>query len=217
MRRLTFVLFAALCVFPALYAQEAASPKSPQSPTAQPEPGSTTETAKRGGGEVKEPGDEDKWVIWKWVNFAILAGGLVYLLRKPMGAFLAGRTEAIRRDIDEAGRLRQEAEERAKEIEKRLSALAQEIENIRTEVRAEFAHDGERIRKETERHVARIQHQAEQEIASIARAATNDLRAQAARLALDLAERRIGERMDHNTQDRLFRGFLASLDKESRS
>jgi|SRR5579884_1779476 len=217
MRRLTFALAAGLWLLPALQAQEQApTAKAPGPPAAQAEPGSTTETAKRGGGEVKEPGDEDKWVLWKWVNFAILAGGLVYLLRKPMVAFLEGRTASIRRDIDEAGRLRAEAEERSKEIERRLSAMAEEIEKIRTEVRAEFAHEGERIRKETERHVARVQHQAEQEIASIARAATNDLRAHAARLALELAERRISERMDGPTQDRLIRSFVSSLDQEAR-
>lgn len=207
MRRV-LVLLAGLYFFSVLQAQN---------PAAQPEPGSTTSTAKPGGGETKEPGDEDKWVVWKWANFVILGAGLVWLTRKAASAYFTGRTERIRRDIDEAARIRQEAEARAAAIEKRLSALGSEIERISTEIRAEFAHEGERIRKETERHVARIQHQAEQEIEAMGRQVRDQLRAHAANLALELAEERLRKRVDRVAQDRLFHGFVSSLDREARS
>jgi F-type H+-transporting ATPase subunit b len=207
MRRL-ILLLAVLYLLPALHAQN---------PAAQAEPGATTETAKRGGGEVKEPGDEDKWVVWKWANFVVLAGGLVWLTRKAASTFFVSRTENIRKEITEAARLREESEARAAEIERRLGVLGDEIERIRTEVRAEFAHEGERIRLETERHLARIQHQAEQEMEAFARAARDQLRAHAATLALDLAEQRIRTRMDAGTQDRLVHGFVESLEREVRT
>src|SRR5581483_249965 len=199
----------------ALLVAPAALPQTNPSSTA--EPGHTTETAKPGGGETKSEGDEDKWLGWNWANFLILGGALVYLTRKSVAAFFTGRTESIRRDIDESKRLREDAEKRAAEIDRRLGALGAEIDKIGREIRAEFAHDGERIRKETERHVERIQHQAEQEIEAIARGAREDLRRNAAKLALEIAEQRIRERVDEPAQSRLVSGFVRSLDRLKRN
>ncbi len=200
----SLILLAGLCLMPAIHAQ--------QSPSAEAAPGSTTEVARKGGGETKDDADSDKWVFWKWANFAILAGGLFWLTRKSVPAFFASRTESIQKDITESARLRQEAESRATEIDKRLSALESEITRMATEIRAEFAHEGERIRKETERHLERIQHQAEQEIEATGRGARDELRRDAAKLALELAEQRIRERMDAPTQSRLVKGFVRSLE-----
>jgi len=153
-------------------------------------------------------------LFWMWANFAILAGGLFFLLRKPTAAFFAGRSESIKKDIAESKLLREEAEKRLAEMDRRLGALGVEIEKLRTEIRAEFAHDGERIRKETERRLARLQQQAEQQIESIGRDAREQLRGHAAKLAIDLAEQRLRERIDANAQQRLVDGFVHSIDRQ---
>ena len=35
----------------------------------------------------------DPWITWKWINFAILAAGLGYLISKTAPAYFKGRSE----------------------------------------------------------------------------------------------------------------------------
>jgi len=163
------------------------------------------------GAEQKEASDEGKWLPWEWANFLILAGGLGYLIGKNAGGFFRSRTESIRKDIAESGRLREEAEAKAREIEGRLAALGAEIERLRAEAGSVFSAEGERIRQETERHLARLRQQTEREVESMTRAARESLHAYAAELALDLAEERIRARMDAPAQARLLDAFTRQL------
>ncbi len=173
-------------------------------------PGSSAGAA-AANGEHKAAGDEGKWLYWKWANFAILAALLGYLIAKNSGPFFRGRTERIQKDMAESGRLREEAEKRAKEMESRLAALGSEIEKLRSSAKAEFTAEGERIRQETERRLKRIQQQTEQEVGLITKAAIDELRATAARLAVDLAEARIRAGMDKPTQSRLVNAFVGEV------
>lgn len=202
--RALLVLAVGLYLSPALLAQ--------QSPSEAPQPGATTETAQPGGGSKEEP-EALKWTAFMWINFAILAGGLYWILRKPTAAFFAGRSEGIRKGIAEAAKLREESEKRIADVDRRLAALGAEIEKIRTEIRAEFAHDGERIREDTKRRLERLQLQAEQEIESIGRDAREQLRRHAAKLAVDMAEQRLRERIDPNAQHQLVEGFVNNIDR----
>jgi len=150
---------------------------------------------------------------WKWANFAILAGLLGYMIYKKAGAFFRSRTEAIRKDIDEAGRLRQEAEERAAGIERRIENLQAEIESLRAGARAEMTAENERLRLETEAGFEKLRRQAEQEISSATKAARHEVRAHAAELAVDLAAGKIRARMTPTTDEALAGAFLDGLGK----
>jgi F-type H+-transporting ATPase subunit b len=155
--------------------------------------------------------DEGKLLPWEWANFLVLAGGLGYLIGKNAGGFFRARTASIRKDITESGKLREEAEARAREIEGRLAALGAEIEKLRAEAIAVFSVEGERIRQETEQHLARLRQQTEREIDSMSKVAREGLHAYAAELALDLAEERIRSRMDPSSQSRLLDAFTRQL------
>ena len=61
------------------------------------------------GGGVHIPWGE---VIKQAINFLILAGVLVYFLRKPLSSFLKERSELLRKAIDDAARARAEAAEK---------------------------------------------------------------------------------------------------------
>jgi len=83
----------------------------------------------------------DPWLGWKWANFAILAIGLGYLIRKSAPAFFKQRSEEIQKGIADAAREKKDAEVRAAAIELRLKGLDKEIEALRTNARAEIAAD----------------------------------------------------------------------------
>jgi F-type H+-transporting ATPase subunit b len=163
-------------------------------------------------GEEQKAAKEGNLVPWQWANFLILAGGLGYLIGKNVPAFFRSRTDGIQKDITESGRIKAEAEARAREIEQRLAALGAEIEKLRAEASGGFAKEGDRIREETEHHLARLQQQTEREIDSMSKLARQSLHSFAAGLALDLAEERIRKGMDAPAQSRLLKAFTVQLE-----
>ncbi len=160
-------------------------------------------------------GEPDSLLIWKIVNFALLAGALGYFIYKKGGPFFVARTESIRRGLDNAARATKEAQARYAEAEERLTNLAAEVEKLRTQARAESAAEGERMRAETERALLKIRQQSEQDIAAIAKAARQELRVYAAELAISLAERRIQERMTPDSEGALLGAMLKDLARRS--
>jgi F-type H+-transporting ATPase subunit b len=153
----------------------------------------------------------DPWMWWKVANFAILAIGLGYLIRKHAPAFFQQRSQQIAQAMVDATKAKTDAEAQAAGIEKRLAGLKAEIETLRGAARAEMTADGERITRETEQRLLKIQNQAVQEIALMTRAGRAELRKYAARLALDLAEQRIRTRVTAGAQDGLVDGFVHDL------
>ena len=151
-------------------------------------------------------------IILLWVNFALLAAGLGYLIKKYGGPYFAARSERIQREIVESAKVRQDAEARAGEVDRRLGNIEAELEALRAESRSELASQQKQAAAKTSAEIARIQSQAEQEIAASGKAARLELKRYSAELAVQLAGEKIRGRMTHDTQDALVRGFLEDLD-----
>lgn len=148
---------------------------------------------------------------WKWANFALLAGALGFLIAKNAGPFFASRSQEIRKGIDEAKKMREDAEARAREIEARLAKLDVEIESIRKNAHAEADAEGKRILQQTQREITRIQEHTEQEISGALKAAQADLRRHSAQLALELAQQKVRARITPADQDSLLKSFVAGI------
>jgi F0F1-type ATP synthase membrane subunit b/b' len=158
----------------------------------------------------------DPWIVWKWVNFAILAAGLGYLIGKAAPSYFKSRTDEIHGALVEAAREIKDAEAKAADLTLRLSGIQIEVEQLRSQTRQEMAVEAERIREETERHLHRIQNQTAQEIKLMGRVARDEVRKYSAGLALDLAEQRIRSRITADTQASLADGFLSDLRHRAR-
>jgi F-type H+-transporting ATPase subunit b len=161
--------------------------------------------------EEAEKGTLPNELLWKWANFAILAGVLGWLGAKHLGPYFTSRSAEIRNGIEEAQKVKAEAETRAADIEKRIENLVAEVESMRGKSREEISAEGERISAETAQQISRLQAQAENEIAYSAKVATVELKAQAAALALKMAEQQIRGRMGPQTQEVLVESFLSDL------
>lgn len=153
--------------------------------------------------------------MWKWVNFAILAGGIGFLAVKMGGPAFKSRGEAIRRELDEARKTKVESEARVAEIERKLGNLSGEIETFRKESREMVTRESDRLRRETAQMLERAQTQAQQEIESLAKSARNQIKAETARLALELAEKRIATGITAETQSKLVASLVDDLKKVS--
>jgi F-type H+-transporting ATPase subunit b len=166
--------------------------------------------------EAKHAGEEgDNLVLWKVANFALLAGGLGYVIYKKGGPFFAARGESIRRGLDDAARASREAQERYAEMERRLAHLGTEIEKLKAQARQESAAEAERMRAEAGLALQKIRTQVEQDVAALAKFGRQELRTYAAELAVSLAEKRIRERLTPDSESALLGAMLQDLDRRS--
>ena len=156
-------------------------------------------------------GESGSTQLWKWANFVLFAGGLGYLAAKLLPPVLASRAQAISKDIAESLAIRNDAETRAAQVERRLAGLEAEIAALRAESQRESQAETERLAAHTAAEIAKIQAQSEREIGDAAKAARTELKRYAARLAVDLAERKIRARMTPVIEDGLVRVFVRDL------
>jgi F-type H+-transporting ATPase subunit b len=160
--------------------------------------------------EERESSHEENLAL-RWINFAILAGGLGYLIAKNLPPVLRSRTEEIQKGIVEAQALKRDAERRAAEMEAKMAALGDEIEKFRTQARAEMQQESARIVESTKRDLEKIEEQTKLEIETAGKIAQRELKAFGAKLALELAESRIRGSLDAPTQDALVKNFVNDL------
>src|SRR5215475_1016105 len=92
-------------------------------------------------------------IIARWANFAVLFGGLAYLLRKPMSEFFRTRRNDIADGLQRAQDEHASARARMDEIEQRLAHLAADVAALKSEAERESHADRERILIETKREV----------------------------------------------------------------
>jgi F-type H+-transporting ATPase subunit b len=173
------------------------------------------EDASERAAEPPAEGEHGGLVLWKWANFAVLAGILGWAVKKNAGPFFAARSRQIRKDMIEADDMRKQAEARAAEVDRRLSNLEAEIAALRAESAREAESETERLSRHTAAEIAKIQAHAQQEIASAGKAARMELKRYSAELAIRLAEQKIRARMTPETQNALIGGFVRHLEPPS--
>ncbi len=143
------------------------------------------------------------------LNFAIVAGVVVWFSKKNLPAMFRSRTATIQKSLAEARAASEDANRRLSEIESRLGRLGEEIEQMQATAQASAAAEEERIKAAAEEDARRIIESAQQEIAAAARAARRELTAHAADLAVTLASQQI--RVDAPTDQALVRRFAKEL------
>jgi F-type H+-transporting ATPase subunit b len=148
------------------------------------------------------------------INFIIVAAILWVLLKKTLPVAFRNRGQVIEKRIVEARTASEEARRRLAEVEGRLSRLDVEIAEIRHRAEEAATAEQKRILAEAEEERLRIIASTEQEIAAAANNARRELKAYAAKLAVDLAGKKIS--VDNATDQTLVREFVAQLGKDGR-
>ena len=156
-----------------------------------------------------------KWSYWASVllNFAVIAGVIVWAGRKYLPGIFRDRTAAIQKAMQEAQKASEEARRKLAEIESRLMKLDVEIGRMRDAAETEGSTEESRIKVAAEEDARKIVASAEQEIAAAAKAARRQLTAHAADLAVGLAQKQI--RVDAATDQALVRNFAGQLGSPS--
>ena len=143
------------------------------------------------------------------LNFALIAGVIIWASRKYLPAIFNARTAAIQKAMQEAQKSSEEARRKLAEIESRLMKLDGEIGMMRDAAEKEAAAEEARIQAAAEEDRRKIVESAQQEIAAAAKAARRELTAYAADLAVGLAQKQI--HVDAATDQALVRNFASQL------
>jgi len=149
--------------------------------------------------------------VARLVNFAVLAGTLVYFLRSPLKSYLGDRGRQIRADLVRAAEMRASAAAQAAAIEQKMAALPGELDALRRQGAEEVAAEEARIRQAAEAERARLLEQARREIDAQLKLAERQLVARTADLAVGIAAARVKSTITAADQARLVDQYLGRL------
>jgi F-type H+-transporting ATPase subunit b len=170
------------------------------------------EAAQQGEAEAPEAhGSELVGMIARLVNFAILAGVLVYFLKSPLAGYLSGRSDAIRGDLVNAAETKRAAAAQMEEIDRRMKALPGELDALRAQGAQEIAAEEERIRAAAALERDRLLEQTRREIEWQVKVAERDLVSRAADLAVGVATERIKHHITDDDRQRLVDRYVQQL------
>ncbi|GAA1274605.1 F0F1 ATP synthase subunit B [Pseudonocardia aurantiaca] len=125
----------------------------------------------------------------------------------------AERTDKIEGGLKRAEEAQQEADELKRQYEEQLAGLRAEAARIRDEARAEGAQIKAELRAQAEEEAARIRARGEEQLAAAREQAVRQLRAEIGGLAVQLAERIVGEALaDEVRRSATVDQFVAELD-----
>jgi F-type H+-transporting ATPase subunit b len=150
--------------------------------------------------------------IFKWINFAIVAGVILWAFGKALPAKFRANAETIVSAITKASAIKAEAEKQLAGAEARLAKLEQEIAEFRVQVQKDAVIEAERIREMAKADAEKISVAAKAEIEAAERAARIELKVLAAKLAVDGAESLLAKQLNAQAQESLVSGFVASLE-----
>jgi F-type H+-transporting ATPase subunit b len=154
---------------------------------------------------------ENHELIFKIINFTLLVVGLGYVLRKPMKEFFAGRSESIRKALDEGRAALKESQAKLDAVEEKLNQLAAEIDAFRANAEKEMQAERQRLTEETAREAEKILQTARARIETATHGAQLQLKSFTAQRALELAEQMIRERLDEPSRQGLVSQFIETL------
>lgn len=150
--------------------------------------------------------------FWATVSlFIFLAICVYYGVPGMIGKSLDQRADRIRNDIEEARRLREEAQQLLAEYQRKRKEAEQEASDIVAAAKREAELLVEEAKQKTEEYVARRAALAEQKIAQAERDAVNEVRASAVDIAVAAAGRLLADKVDAKADTALFKAALADV------
>lgn len=149
-----------------------------------------------------------------WVAFAMIVVFLIMIWKgvpKAISRALDRKIAAIREQLDEASKLRAEAEALRAEYQAKAAAAEGEAAQILAHARAEAEQILAKAKQDTEQLVQRRARMAEDKIAAAERAAIAEVRAKAADASAKAAAALIAERNDPESDKALVDRAIAAL------
>jgi F-type H+-transporting ATPase subunit b len=230
--RFSFYLFLLLCLgstlgLPARALQAAPTKPAPAANSTQPSAETMAQESESGDNVYRHSTSVrllGRWLhldqeasarLFEYLNFAILAGAILFAMFKYLPKTFRANREDIQHRLVDARTATEQANERLAAIEQRLSRLDEEIAAIAKQAEKDSVEDEARIKASIETERQRIVEAVSRDIAAASSAAQRDLKRFAAGLAVDRAAQRIALTEDDDRA--LVREFSSSLRLQARN
>lgn len=158
------------------------------------------------------PADSTTGWVFRWLNFAIFLGIIVYGLRKA-APYFRNHAQEISEKIAEGTRAREAATADRRAAQAKLAGIETEVAAMRVEAKRGAQAEAERLRAQAKAEAETIERSAQAEIAAAERAARLELKALAARIAVEGAEAVLRSELTPRTEAALFDNFVAELSR----
>ncbi len=205
----------------------AATAKGPTLEGVDPEVEAKAKAAEKATEEEKEenaPPADINWVdfgrdtppyLAMLINFGILIAGYYYLGKKPIAAALKSRRDNIAREIEEAQKMRKEAEKRARVYQAKLERLEGEMATTREALVRAGEAERERLVQDAEAKAERMRKDAEFIVEQELKQLRVDLQRDTVEAAIAAAEELLKKRVTPADQERLAEDYLADLGRNT--
>lgn len=162
---------------------------------------------------AEENASSHEWTMLagKIVNFAILVGALVYLLRSPIVGYLKNRGLAIRKDLADAAAVRAAAETQLSSVRSRLAGLPAELDLLRRRGEEEVAGEQRRMKEAADQERQHLIDRARRDIDIQLRVARRMLLEHSAELAVSLTRDRVQREITSDDQARLIDRYASEV------
>jgi F-type H+-transporting ATPase subunit b len=168
-------------------------------------------SASSGGGH----GAEEYTFMGDWlprlINFAIIVGALVFFLRKPVRDMFKNRTAEIAKAMEESKEVRERALAALAEMERKAREMDAETLAMVADARVRGEKDKQALIEEGRKIVLDIQAQVKIGADIEVQKAKADLAIEAARLAVDLAEGKIKDKITSQDHERIVKDYISSV------
>ena len=165
------------------------------------------------GEEAASAGSIIKSYIWQIINFLILVGALAFMMKKmDLKGYFKKRTELIEQSLREAREAKELAQKAFAEVEERLKTKDSEVENIIAAARQSGEKEKARLVEEGDKLKTRILEQARTNIDYEVKRAKEAIKEEAVEIALELAEKKLKEKLSKDEQLKLLEESLAKIE-----
>jgi F-type H+-transporting ATPase subunit b len=162
-------------------------------------------------GEGQSLLDSPTGTLFRWINFVVVAGVMIYLLVKLAGPGFRRHATEIQSAIAEGTRAREAAEQSRRVAEQKMAGLEAEITAMKSEAEKSARVEAEKIRAQAQAEAEKIDLAASAEIDAAERAARLELRQWVAERVVARAEGLLREQVTPAAEGTLVKGFIQGL------
>jgi F0F1-type ATP synthase membrane subunit b/b' len=157
------------------------------------------------------PADSPVGWVFRWLNFALVFGGIGYAIWKWGAPYFRQHAEEISNKIAEGVHAREAADAQRSKIQAKLAGLDDEIKRLREVGKRDAEAEAQRLRDMARDESEKIERAARAEIEAAERQGRMELKVLGAKLAVQLAEALLRRSLTPKSEEFLFNGFVTEL------
>lgn len=150
------------------------------------------------------------------INFVVFLGIMSRLAWKPLKQYMADRHDSIAKNLDDAAKLRAEAEATLKQYEAKIAGIDREIDALLAQIKKEAEMEKARIIATAEQDAKRLKEDAERQIAAEIDRARRELRRGVIEAAVAAAEASLQKNITADDQRKMAEKYVHDVEAQAR-